>query len=116
MTAEMNAIEIKNLKRSFGRKQALSGLSMTVPQGAIYGLIGENGSGKSTTQKIICGLIHPDSGSIKLYGQDYTEHQARTGIGVLIESPGCYPDLSVLDNLRLEAANRNIKNPDAEIR
>ena len=60
----MNAIEIRNLSKNFGAKQAVSGLNMTVPMGAIYGFIGENGSGKSTTEKIICGLIHPDSGQV----------------------------------------------------
>ena len=50
----MNAIEIKNLSKNFGPKQAVCGLNMTVPMGAIYGFIGENGSGKSTTEKMIC--------------------------------------------------------------
>ena len=60
----MNAIEIKNLTKTFGEKQALVGLDMHVPVGSIYGFIGENGSGKSTTEKIICGLIHPTSGEV----------------------------------------------------
>ena len=47
----MNAVEIKNLSKNFGPKQAVCGLDMTVPMGAIYGFIGENGSGKSTTKK-----------------------------------------------------------------
>ena len=62
----MNAVEIRKLTKNFGHKKALKGLNMTVPVGAIYGFIGENGSGKSTTEKIICGLIHGDSGSVKL--------------------------------------------------
>ena len=74
----MNAIEIKNLTKSFGQKQALCGLNMTVPQGAIYGFIGENGSGKSTTEKIICGLIHESGGSVKLYGKPHTDLDVRT--------------------------------------
>ena len=49
----MNAIEIKNLTKNFGQKQALQGLNMTVPVGSIYGFIGENGSGKSTTGTVI---------------------------------------------------------------
>ena len=53
VSGEVNAIEIRNLKRSYGNKPALNGLSMTVPAGAIYGLIGENGCGKSTTQKAV---------------------------------------------------------------
>ena len=73
----MNAIEIKNLIKNFGQKQALQGLNMTVPVGSIYGFIGENGSGKSTTEKIICGLIHPSGGSVKLFGRDYTDVDVR---------------------------------------
>lgn len=61
----MNAVEIKNLSKNFGPKQAVCGLNMTVPMGAIYGFIGENGSGKSTTEKMICGLIPTSGGSIK---------------------------------------------------
>lgn len=58
----MNAIEIKGLKKSFRCLYALDGLNMTVPVGAIYGFIGENGSGKSTTEKLICGHLVPDNG------------------------------------------------------
>ena len=112
----MNAIEIKNLTRNFGEKQALSGLNMTVPEGAIYGFIGENGSGKSTTEKIICGLIHPTSGEVRLYGKDYTDIDIRSSVGVLIESPGCFPNLSVWNNLMLQAANLGIKNKEDEVR
>ncbi len=112
----MNAIEIKNLTKNFGNKQALKGLNMTVPQGAIYGFIGENGSGKSTTEKIICGLIRPNGGSVKLFGKDYTDIDVRANLGVLIESPGCFPDLTVWNNLSLQANNLGIENADDEIR
>ena len=88
----MNAIEIRNLTKNFGEKQALCGLNMTVPMGAIYGFIGENGSGKSTTEKLICGLIHPSGGTIKLFGRDYTDADVRANVGVLIEAPGCFPN------------------------
>ncbi len=112
----MNAIEIRNLTKNFGEKQALKGLNMTVPAGSIYGFIGENGSGKSTTEKIICGLIHPSSGSVKLYGKDYTDADVRAKVGVLIESPGCFPNYSVWNNLMLQAYNLSIENPADEIR
>ena len=69
----MNAIEIRNLYKNFGQKQAVCGLNMTVPKGAIYGFIGENGSGKSTTEKMICGLIHPTSGTISINGKPHTD-------------------------------------------
>lgn len=111
----MNAIEIKNLSKNFGQKQAVAGLNMIVPEGAIYGFIGENGSGKSTTEKIICGLLIPSGGTVKLFGRDYKDADVRATIGVLIESPGCFPNYSVWNNMLLQAANLGIKNPKEEI-
>ncbi len=112
----MNAIEIRNLCKNFGEKQALSGLNMTVPMGSIYGFIGENGSGKSTTEKIICGLIHHTSGSIKLYDRDYTDPSVRSSIGVLIEAPGCFPSLTVWNNLMIQATNLSIPDKRNAVR
>lgn len=112
----MNAIEIKNLTKNFGMKQALKGLNMTVPVGAIYGFIGENGSGKSTTEKIICGLIHPNGGSIKLFGKNYTNADVRAKVGILIEAPGCFQNYSVWNNMMLQAANLNIPDAENEVR
>ena len=111
----MNAIEIRNLNKRFGSRQAVRNLNMTVPQGAIYGFIGENGSGKSTTEKMICGLLHENSGSIKLYGRDHTNPNVRARVGVLIESPGCFPNVSVWDNMMIQAINLGIRHPEKEI-
>ncbi len=112
----MNAIEITNLYKNFGDKHAVDGLDMTVPKGAIYGFIGENGSGKSTTEKCICGLIPSTSGEIKLFGKDHKDGEVRSKIGVLIEAPGCFPNMSVWNNMKLQAANLGIKNENEEIR
>ncbi|MBO4938671.1 MAG: ATP-binding cassette domain-containing protein [Oscillospiraceae bacterium] len=112
----MNAIEIKGLTKSYKEKQALCGLDMTVPMGAIYGLIGENGSGKSTTEKLICGLIHANSGSIKLFDRPHTDADVRAKMGVLIEAPGCFPNDTVWNNMLLQAANLGIKNAETEVR
>lgn len=111
----MNAIKIRELTKSFGKKQALKGLNITVPVGSIYGFIGENGSGKSTTEKIICGLIHADGGRVKLYGKDHTDGDIRAKMGVLIEAPGCFPNMSVWNNMKLQAANLDIEDADREI-
>lgn len=111
----MNAIEITNLTKSFGQKQAVNGLNMTVPKGAIYGFIGENGSGKSTTEKLICGLMLPTEGQIKLFGRDYMDGDVKAKIGVLIESPGCFQNLSVWNNMMLQAANLNLEKPNEEV-
>ena len=111
----MNAIEIKGLTKNFGQKQALKGLDMTVPVGAIYGFIGENGSGKSTTEKIICGLLHQTDGSVKIFGREQNDADVRAKMGVLIEAPGCFPNYSVWNNMMLQAANLGITNAEQEV-
>ena len=111
----MNAIEIRNLSKSFRGMYAVDNLNMTVPVGAIYGFIGENGSGKSTTEKLICGHLVADGGEIKLFGRDYTDPGVRVRVGALIENAGCFPGSSVWDNLMMQAINLGLKNPDEEI-
>lgn len=112
----MNAIEIRNLNKNFKEKQAVSGLNMTVPLGAIYGFIGENGSGKSTTEKMICGLILPNGGTIKIFDKDYKDIDVRSMMGCLIEAPGCFSNYSVWNNLMLQASNLSIENAEEEVR
>ena len=111
----MNAIEIKNLSKSFRGLYAVNHLNMTVPQGAIYGFIGENGSGKSTTEKLICELLVPDEGEIKLFGRDYTDAGVRVRIGALIENAGCFAGSSIKTNLMMQCLNLGIENPEQEI-
>ena len=111
----MNAIEIRNLSKSFRGMYAIDRLNMTVPVGAIYGFIGENGSGKSTTEKLICGHLVPDSGEIKLFGREFTDAGVRVRVGALIENAGCFPSSSVFDNLMMQAINLGLENPEAEI-
>lgn len=111
----MNAIEIRNLSKSFRGMYAVDNLSMTVPVGSIYGFIGENGSGKSTTEKLICGHLVPDKGTIKLFGKDYKDAGVRIRVGALIESAGCFPDSSVWANLMMQALNLGLTNRAEEI-
>ncbi len=111
----MNAIEITNLSKDFKGLHAVDNLNMTVPVGSIYGFIGENGSGKSTTQKLICGHLVPSRGNIKLFGKDYTDAGVRLRVGSLIENPGCFPNSSVWTNLKMQAINLGIENQSEEI-
>jgi len=111
----MNAIEIRDLSKSFHGLYAVNHLNMTVPQGAIYGFIGENGSGKSTTEKLICGHLVPDSGKIRLFGKKYTNPGVRVRVGALIENAGCFPGSSVWDNLKMQAINLGLDNANEEI-
>ena len=111
----MNAIEIRSLSKSFRGMYAVDNLNMTVPVGAIYGFIGENGSGKSTTEKLICGHLIPDGGEIKLFCKDYSDAGVRVRVGALIESAGCFPNSSVWANLMMQALNLGIENRAEEI-
>ena len=111
----MNAIEIKGLKKSFRGMYALNGLNMTVPVGSIYGFIGENGSGKSTTEKLICGHLVKDAGTVKLFGKDYTDPGVRVRVGALIENAGCFPGSSIYTNLKMQCLNLGIENVEEEI-
>lgn len=111
----MNAIEIRDLSKSFRGLYAVDHLSMTVPVGAIYGFIGENGSGKSTTEKLICGHLVPDGGEIRLFGREHTDAGVRARVGALIENTGCFPNSSVWDNLMMQAINLGLEHPADEI-
>lgn len=111
----MNAIEIKGLSKSFRGMYAVHDLNMTVPVGSIYGFIGENGSGKSTTEKLICGHLVPDKGEIKLFDRAYTDAGVRVRVGALIENAGCFPNSSVYQNLAMQTINLGIKNREEEI-
>lgn len=107
----MLAIEINNLTKTFKGKSAVKDLSMRVEEGAIYGFIGQNGAGKSTTQKMICGLVRPNEGSITLYGKSNEDSEVRRKIGILIETPALFPYSSAYENMVLQAYNLGISQP-----
>ena len=109
-------IVTQNLTKMYGDKAAVSSMDMHVKQGDIYGFIGRNGSGKSTTLKMLCGLAFPTQGSIRVFGQSLSQESVRKRIGVLIESPGLEPGRSAYENMYLKASLMGIIDPDKEIR
>lgn len=111
----MDAIKTAGLSKAYGKKLAVDHLEMTVPEGAIYGFIGQNGAGKSTTQKLICGLTPPTTGGIQLYGKPYTDADIRSKVGMLIENAGVYPGLTAKENMRLYGLANGASNLDGEI-
>ena len=111
----MNAIETVGLCKRYGYKNVVHQLAIQVPEGAIYGFIGRNGAGKSTTQKLICGLTPITNGSIRLYGKPYEDSQIRSKIGMLIENAGVYAGLTAQENMRLYGLAIGAENLDKEI-
>jgi ABC-2 type transport system ATP-binding protein len=100
----MNVVEIENVTKTFGRHVAVNKLSLSVPKGSIYGFIGPNGSGKTTTLRMIMRILHPDlgSGRIRVFGEEV--HSAATDrIGYLPEERGLYKKMKVRDILRFYA-------------
>lgn len=101
-----NVLTTYGLVKEYGKNaRALSGLCMSVPKGAIYGLVGKNGSGKTTLIRIVCSLQRPTAGSYTLYGAELGSKEmaaARRRMGAVIESPALYGGMSAEDNLKLQ--------------
>lgn len=92
-----------HLCKRYGKYAALNGLSIHVPKGAIYGLVGKNGAGKTTLIRLICGLQNPTEGEYTLYGKKSSSKDissARRRMGAVVETPSIYLDLSASDNLK----------------
>lgn len=106
----MSMLIVNNLKKSYGKHQAVKDISFAVETGEIVGFIGPNGSGKSTTMKCIASLIFPDSGEINVAGYDLVKsrNQALSHLSALIEAPGLFFNLSGIDNLHLFAGLKGI--------
>ena len=88
----MNVLEVRDLHKTYPAF-ALKGISLDVPQGAIVGFIGRNGAGKSTTLKSVLGLVHPDGGTVRVFGMDYAANEAaiRQRLGVVLGGIDFYP-------------------------
>ena len=97
----MTSVEIENVTKTFGRHRAVDGLSLNVPAGTVYGFIGPNGSGKTTTLRMIMGILYPDpgSGSIRVLGEPVLG-AASERVGYLPEERGLYKKMKVRDVLK----------------
>ena len=111
----MTVIQTTGLSKRYKRRWAVDHLDLAVEQGDIYGFIGQNGAGKSTTLKLLCGLARPTQGEALIFGKPVRDSVARRRVGALIEQPGLYPDLSGQENLRLCAALLGLDSPERQV-
>ncbi|MBL0268837.1 MAG: ABC transporter ATP-binding protein [Chitinophagaceae bacterium] len=104
-------IRVKNLSKRFGDLQAVDQLSFSVSAGEVYGFLGQNGAGKSTTIRMLLTLIDPDEGEIEIFGMNLRQHRKEIlkRTGAVIERPDLYKYLSALDNLRIFARLSGMK-------
>lgn len=104
------AIETRGLVKRFGHRAAVDGIDLAVPRGSVFGFLGPNGSGKTTTIRLLLGLASANSGAISVLGQEMPRALASVlpDVGALVEGPGFYPFLSGAGNLmRLDSADRH---------
>jgi len=107
-----SVIEIRNLKKSFKDILAVNSISFEVNQGEMFGLVGPDGAGKSTTIRICCGLLNPDEGEVNLLGKNIQQHKKfiQNQIGYLSQKFSLYGDLTVDENIEFFAEIHRIKN------
>lgn len=97
------AVTTSALGKQYGDFQALKGLTMHIPKGAIYGIVGKNGAGKTTLIRLLAGLQRPSSGEYMLYGVSHTSKEiakVRRRMGAVVEAPSVYQDMTAADNLK----------------
>jgi ABC-2 type transport system ATP-binding protein len=110
----MAAVRLERVTKTFGAHVAVDDLSLEVPTGTIYGFIGPNGSGKTTTLRMITHILHPDRGEITVLGEK-TAAAANDGVGYLPEERGLYKQMKVRDLLRFYAELKGLRRPDPAI-
>jgi ABC-2 type transport system ATP-binding protein len=108
----MNLVEASHLSKSFGTTRAVDDISLQIQEGEIYGLVGSDGAGKTTTIRLLVGALLPGTGEIKVCGYDVLKQveQVRSQIGYLSQRFSMYEDLTVLENIRFFAEVRGLKS------
>jgi len=110
----MHAVEIENVTKTFGQHVAVGDLSLNVPGGSVYGFIGPNGSGKTTTLRMIMNIFYPDRGAIRVFGQPMTG-VVSDRIGYLPEERGLYRKMKVRDVLKFYGELKSGRRVDDEV-
>ncbi|MEM6723319.1 MAG: ABC transporter ATP-binding protein [Bacteroidota bacterium] len=108
-----NILEIDGLTKHYGAIKAVDQLNLKVGKGQIYGILGPNGSGKTTTLGMIMGIIQPKAGSYSWF-EGLQAQAARKKIGTLLETPNFYPFMTAVQNLKVVAHIKQVKNPKIE--
>ena len=110
----MEAVQIRNVTKTFGSVTAVDDLSLTVPEGSVYGFIGPNGSGKTTTMRMITSIFYPDRGTVRVFGNEMLGARSEL-IGYLPEERGLYRKMAVRPLLQFYGELRSGRKVSAEV-
>ena len=113
----MNLIETKDLCKKYGGKLVIDHVNMHVPEKAIYGFVGENGSGKTTIMRLVTGLANPTSGDYSLFGVDYKDrkiYEAKKQVSAIVETVSLVPSLTAIQNMIYQELYQGIKLSEEE--
>src|ERR1700728_4477314 len=105
-------IEAVNLSKTFGAVYALNGLSLSIPKGGVYGILGANGAGKSTFFRICLDLLRPSGGNLAILGSSPGDATCRRRLGAMIETPRYHPFLTAAETLTMLARASGTRSPD----
>ena len=108
--SESYAVSVEDVSKSFGKFQALNGVTLRVRKGEIYGLLGPNGAGKTTLIRLVCGLLQAQGGSVTVLGQRMPQVAVLRHIGYMTQQAALYPALSVEENVEFFAAINSAEN------
>ncbi|MBN1337829.1 MAG: ATP-binding cassette domain-containing protein [Bacteroidales bacterium] len=109
----MNVIELNHIVKSFGSHLAVNDLTLDVPEGSIYGFIGPNGSGKTTTIRMIMNILYPDSGTLRIFGKEQTG-SCLERVGYLPEERGLYRKMKVKELITFYGELKHVTKPAKE--
>ena len=112
------ALKTEDIFKSYCRASVLNGVTMSVPKGSVYGLVGRNGAGKTTLMRVVCGLQQPKSGSYSIFGvanNDRKISKVRSRIGGVIESPALYNEMTARDNIKAQLDMLGLPKNKADI-
>ena len=116
---DLIVLDWKNISKSYKNIQVLNNISIKIEKGNVYGLVGENGSGKTTFMRLITGLQNPTSGEYSLFNVNFNDKkiiQSRKKVAGIIEAPSFFPNFTAFDNLKFQATLLNVKTTDEELK
>ncbi len=108
-------LQTKDLSKRYRKYKALDGITMNVPKGSVYGLVGRNGAGKTTLMRVVCGLQEPSGGSYSIYGVDYSDRKiaaSRRRMGAVIEKPAIYLNMTAKQNMKVQYSLLGLPSDD----